>query len=419
MEVTVTTRRQPPPPEPLTGVAVAWLALLRWIAVGGQLAAFFVASAVLQLDLPYLWLLALVAFTALTNVWLHVSDTTSERWIFAALALDMGVLTGLLALSGATANPFTIFFILNVALGALLVPGPRAWFLVMLSCAGFGLLFFVPPSDNVVFQRSSASELHLRGAWVAYMLAAVVVTYFVSRVSGALRAREQHIATLERATANAERLASLTTLAAGAAHELGTPLGTIALVANELERALGDGELAEDTRLIRSQVERCREIIARLASSAGSLHGEPLSEVRLQDIVDRTLAGLAKSVRARVSTEVDDALVRVPPRALAQVLSDLTKNALEASTEGVNLQAWSIGDHIHFNIIDRGPGIAPVDLARLGEPFYSTKPAGVGMGLGVYLATALAKSLGGALRVQSTLGEGTKMMLVLPKEAHS
>ena len=227
----------------------------------------------------------------------------------------------------------------------------------------------------------------------------------------------------ERAT-RYERLASLTTLAAGAAHELGTPLATIAVVATEVERVL-DGlpatiatPLRDDVRLIRGEVMRCRQILDAMATDAGSPQGEPLVAITSAALVAAVVEQLPAPQRRRLqTTHSGPALpLNVPRDASVQALMNLVRNGLDASTPdtAVHLRVSAEGPRARFDVQDHGSGMSPTVLARCTEPFFSTKPTGRGMGLGLFLAKSLAEHLGGTLTIDSVAGNGVTATLSIP-----
>jgi two-component system sensor histidine kinase RegB len=263
--------------------------------------------------------------------------------------------------------------------------------------------------------------------WVAFGVAAAFIVYFIQRVRRALAERDAELGEARSTAARHERLASLATLAAGAAHELATPLSTIAVVAKELERALGtdgaDASTVADARLIRDQVERCRTILVQMAADAGESTGEAPAPITVAAWLAAATDGLAE--RARIVAEpafassADGAVVRVPPRALAQALRGVLKNALEASAARgeVRVELAAVADRWRLAVVDRGAGMTPEVLARAGEPFFTTKSAdglARGMGLGLFLARVVLERLGGELDIRSTLGRGTTVTLIVP-----
>jgi two-component system sensor histidine kinase RegB len=259
---------------------------------------------------------------------------------------------------------------------------------------------------------------HLRGMWVAFGVAACFIVYFVHRVTRALAEREAELA-------DARKLASLATLAAGAAHELSTPLGTIAVVSKELERRLtengSENDSAADARLIRSQVGRCRGILDQLAADAGDGDYEPARSITARKLITAAIDGLAGDDRVQVHIEKmsDHATVSGPPRLLTVALRAVIENAIQASPSAspVRVDLAQIDNSLYIQVHDAGTGAPPEVLARAGEPFFTTKGPGQGMGLGLFLTRTVLDRVGGRMELASRAGEGTRATIVIPIES--
>jgi two-component system sensor histidine kinase RegB len=251
--------------------------------------------------------------------------------------------------------------------------------------------------------------------WVAFLSAAILIGFFVTRVRAALDAREGALAEARRVAAAQERLASLTTLAAGAAHELATPLATIAVASQELLRAVearqGLEEITEDARLIRTQVERCRQILDHMSGRADASTVDPPMPIDVSAVVRAAIDALPSSVMDRVIVQVDSIgpVVRLPRVGVARVLTTLLKNAIDASPSGspVEIAVTSQDDQVRFAVRDHGRGMDHGTLARAGEPFFTTKPPGAGFGLGLFLARTFVEQWGGRFILSSEPGQGT------------
>ena len=293
-----------------------WLVRMRWAAVLGQLLTVGVARWALGLDIHVAWLLAIVAFTAASNLVLaafldrlagHASEVAA-----AVIALDVVLLTTLLGLSGGAANPFSVLYLVHVSLAALLFGFRWSLAIAALCAAGYATIFSVSAPlgwehdahAGHMGHGANGIGLHLQGMWAATVVAALILSYFVARTAAALREREAQLRALERAASRNEKLVALSALAAGAAHELGSPLGTIAIAASELDRAArnlpGAERLAEDARLIREQAARCREILARMSGESGADVGDGLDEINLAALLDAVRARLDANEAQRV-----------------------------------------------------------------------------------------------------------------------
>jgi len=420
------TRMASPPtglPEP-HGINFSWLIKLRWGAIAGQVVTIFGVERLMHIPVPLAPLLAIIALEFVTNVGCVLiarsGHPVEDWWAGAIMALDTLLLTGLLYLTGGPFNPFGFLYLVQIALASVILRARWTWTLVALSLAGSGFLFV----DHRPLEIGGPDHMtvHLRGMWVAFGVAASFIVYFLMRVRRALAEREGDLAEARHLAARQERLASLATLAAGAAHELSTPLSTIALAAKELERHLQRAGAVEppveDVRLIRQQVDRCRAILERMATDAGESAGENLVPIPVGELVSASLDGLRDRPRIRVDVAKAEAERRLtlPRRAVAQAISSVLKNAQDASDDEteVVLRASASGDFLRIEVSDHGSGMAPQVLARAGEPFFTTKAPGRGMGLGLFLTRAVVERLGGQFRIDSDPGRGTTAVLALP-----
>jgi two-component system sensor histidine kinase RegB len=343
--------------------------------------------------------------------------------IVAVMAFDCSVLTAMLVLAGGYANPFSMIYVVNVALSAVMLRPLWAWGLLVASLAAFGTLFLVggehvPGMPNV--DASTVLDLHMRGMWVALAVSAALIVYIVQRVTRELEELEVELAAERSLGERRDRVASLATLAAGAAHELSTPLSTIAVVTRELQRTLKEApsEAQEDLALIKQQISRCQDILHQMSANAGENAGEPIRALPLAEWADAALSNLPQRERVVVRADVDLAAhaVEGPVRGLARALRSLLKNAIQASPPEapVELRFSRHGQMIQVDVSDKGSGISPEILGRVGEPFFTTKVPGEGMGLGLFLTRALAEQLGGDIEVASQPGTGTIASLRLP-----
>jgi two-component system sensor histidine kinase RegB len=413
----------------LESTNLAWLVRLRWGAVAGQLVTILVVRFGLGLPLPLPPLLTLVGVELASNVAVLLVARTRRAlpgWLTGAImALDVVLLSGLLFFTGGPENPFSFLFLVPISLATLILPAAWTWALVLLSLACTFVLFLWNQPLDLGPSHAAHMSLHFRGMWIAFGTSAAFIVYFLRRIRRALAQREAELAASRNLAARQERLASLATLAAGAAHELSTPLSTIAVVAKELEREVArltvPAGVADDVRLVRAEVERCRAILQRLGSDAGEVAGEAFAAVPVGDLVSQALAGLEArpEIRADITADAGAVALSVPPRALGQALAGLLKNAQDASPPHlpVSLAVHRVGDRVEFTVRDQGGGMPPEVLARLGEPFFTTKPAGKGMGLGLFLARTIVERLGGAVTFDSAVRGGTTARLAVPLQA--
>jgi two-component system sensor histidine kinase RegB len=269
-------------------------------------------------------------------------------------------------------------------------------------------------------ELEAGMQIHVQGMWFACAVTAVFVAGFIHRVRASLRARDAELARAQAMRERQERVTAMGQVAAGAAHELGTPLSTIAVASRELARALevAAPEHVADALLIRAQVQRCQGILSQMQLGTGSQPGEAQRSEGVRAIVERALDEGEARARVRWRDGLEDASVLVPVSAVVRAVRSLVDNALWASPADapVELSLRRAGRFVEIEIADHGEGMSEDVLRRAGEPFFTTREPGVGMGLGLYLARNLAEQLGGALVLQSAPGEGTRAILRLPAQ---
>ncbi len=414
-------------------LALPWVVRLRYGMVFGGAAVLLVAAYVFRSSHLLPWTLIPIAMVLFSNLWLDrvVRDTvrSPQAVLGAVFILDTLCLTTVLGLTGGPMNPFSLLYLVQVTLSVVVLK--KVWTLVLgiLSAICFGLLFFfqLPFAPLHIFYTERGFAPHLIGMWIAFVVAATLISFYTSRVSDALRLREQEVLTLQEHIAKQDRLASLVTLAAGAAHELGTPLGTIAVVSRELERyadtLANGGELRDDAKLIRSEVVRCQLILQRMSADGAEPMGESSQPIQIGELLGETLRQLPAALQSSVSIETADVagMAILPVRATIQSLVALIQNALDASTgdKQVIVKAECIGHELIFSICDHGHGMTEATLRRIAEPFFTTKDPGKGMGLGTFLVRTFAERLGGRLSYESTPGNGTTATLILPMRSRT
>ena len=413
-----------------------WLIRQRWIAVVGQSVAIVVAVAGFGMSFDFPPLAAGLVLLALSNH-LVVPDIAHPRSIGRrigqVLALDVGLLTWMLHWTGGAANPFILFYLLHVVLAAMLLNARALVAIVLLAAggyiwvAGFSPLF--RETSPWIIDGRLAAGLAMWSAGVAMALVAGILALLVYSMRRAQLVGEEELRASSRRLAELERFKSLATLAAGVVHELGTPLGTIAVAAGELEFHLEKQppgspgmtpEIADDARLIRSEVERCRAILNRLDRRATDSSGHLKCRVALRDLPSMLKARLPDAQAARLSVrdgKIPAAHVLLPIEAVLQSLVVFIENACEADASGqaVGFSIDAIGTELWMRVIDRGPGIQERVRRRLGEPYFSTKQ-GSGTGLGLFLVRTLTAELGGDVSLDPVADGGTCATLKLPLE---
>jgi len=431
MRVSVTDRQHfaekdlRPTSELAPALVLPWLQKLRYGILASECVLIFIALTLGRGELRLVWLSIPLVIALASNLCLGLISNMigARRALGSMLVLDVLLLTALLAFTGGPANPFSLLFLVQITLSAVVLSRVWTWSLGLLSILGFGFLFFwhAPLSMFEGHHASGNFSAHLIGMWIAFVAAAILISLLVSKVSQTLRNHEQELLRLQSLVARQERVSSLAALAAKAAHEMGTPLGTIAIVAKELERYARDVEANEhvsaEAKLIRSEVERCSHILREMSSQGAELTGETPTLITIDTLLQKLRESFPEPQRNAIQVDVPPELsASLPIETTRQVLSALVKNAFEASSTGqtVHVAGEAEPGVLRFIVKDSGTGMSPEVLDRIAEPFYSTKRPERGMGLGTFLVRVFAEDMGGALIFDSAVNQGTTAILELP-----
>jgi two-component system sensor histidine kinase RegB len=409
-------------------VGLAWLVTARWATLAAAGGTVIAGRQALGVQLAVIQVVAVLAAIVLSNLWLwwriRSQRTPVTATAGALVCVDVALLSWLLLKSGGVLNPASVFYLVQIVLAALVLGRTWTWVVTAVSIAGYGALFLTPTDELRAAQVMHPEiALHMRGMWIAFALTALITAVLVTRLAVAVERRDLALDGLRDRSARASRLTGLTTVVAGAAHELNTPLATIAVAAHELERTIQtrgyDRDLADDARLIRAEIDRCRSILDQMAGRIAEPLGEAPRPTSVSEIVTASVARFNASERTRIAWGPSlETVVVWPAGVVAQALTNLLRNALQASDEGrVEIAAAGARneERLRITITDRGKGMSPEELARAGEPFFTTKPAGAGTGLGLFVARSTIEQLGGELAVSSRLDTGTTVTIVLPR----
>ena len=369
------------------GLSLRTLVILRWLAIAGQSATILVATAFLHFDLPLWPCLAVIGASVAMNLWAttrlkptdgRFSDGSATA---AHLGFDILQLTALLALTGGLENPFCLLLVAPVTVSAASLPARQAILLgLMVLLATIALFFWAMPLPWEAGTELSLPPLYRFGTALALITGVVFTATYAWRVATEAEKLELALATTQDVLQREQRLAALGGLAAAAAHELGTPLATIQVVARELLRASPpDGGAAEDAALIVQQAERCRGILKKLSQqpeAGDALYADVGLEALLEEVVEPH-RGFDLEFTVAVRTPPGETAPRV--QRMPEVihgLSALVENAADFANHRVRVQARVEADTITIEVVDDGPGFAGEILPRLGEPYVTSRPQG-------------------------------------------
>jgi two-component system, sensor histidine kinase RegB len=413
---------------PRRHVRLDTLVRLRWLAAIGQTTAVLVVRFVLDFDFPFWGCLAVIAVSIVVNLALRLNFHSTQwfepgrtSWL---LAFDIAELAVLLFLTGGLHNPFAFLFLGPVLISATALP-PR--YTIMLGafavvCATLLVFLHYPlPWDSE--DPLLLPPIYMMGEWVSILLAIGFIGLYAWQIADESRKLADALAATELALAREHHLSQLDGLAAAAAHELGTPLSTISVIAKELERAIApDAPHGDDVRLLREQASRCRDILAKLTELSSS--GQPFDRTPLTALIEEVVAphrnfGVAIDVAAPADRAAEPAVTRNP--AILYGLGNIVENAVDFANERVVIDAdWNNGN-VAVVITDDGPGFAPDILSRIGEPYVTSRrrqaetgdTESTGLGLGFFIAKTLLERSGATLTYENRGGGARGAMVAV------
>jgi two-component system, sensor histidine kinase RegB len=424
-------------------VRLRTLSNLRWMATAGQGAALFVVYFGFGYRLPLGQALACIAFSAVLNVFLALRYppshrlTTREATVY--LAYDVLQLAVLLYLTGGIANPFALMFIAPVVIAASTLNLGNTLILGALALVSVSVIAVVhDPLPWAPGERVQLPELYQAGTWISLVLGIGFTSVYAWRIASEGARMSAGLAATQLALAREQRMSSLGALATAAAHELGTPLGTIAVVAHELERVMPEGSPeAEDVKLLRSQAERCRMILMRLARPEAAMLGStarlPICAL-LDDIAsdyrDDDL-DIAIAPAEANGGEHQPEVWRAPE--LLHGLGNIIENAADFAASLVRVEAEWNASTLQVTVEDDGPGFSPDIIERIGEPYITSRPSDYalgesemapssaelgkheGMGLGFFIAKTLLEQTGATVKALNPAEGGARVTVAWPR----
>ena len=405
------------------------LSIIRNIALGGQLLALLFFSQLQDIGLPVTILSIILAFYALVIVatwWRSFQKPAiTEPEFFGHLLMDILFFTALLYFSGGASNPFISYYLVPISIAATTLPTRYTWSVALLSLGAYSWLLanYLPiPALSPSHHHDSSNNLHIMGMWCNFTLSALLITYFVTRMANTLKQQEIKLSQQREDQLRDEQVIGIGTLAAGTAHELGTPLNTMKILVDEMQHESSDvnpsdhhpSNFKEELTILQQQIEHCRttlkQLVATAETSTDSLEVKPVREY-FDKLLERWQVMRPKTqANIYYADNLPEGTIRFHPT-IAQSLTNLLNNAADASTEvEVNL-SWDT-EAVHLSIRDYGKGITPEQQETLGQPFSSDKPNG--MGLGLFLTQASVNRYGGKVTISSANGQGTLTQVMLP-----
>jgi two-component system sensor histidine kinase RegB len=397
--------------EPLSRDTQNRLIMARWVLLAIEVLAVLVLARGFMVELPLAPMAAVLALHAALNLfaaWRGRMGRVSEVYeVMAELAADAAAIAALVYFSGGYANPFISLLLVPLILCAVTLPAPIAWLMTVWVAVLYSLLAAYYQPLNLAVTDQTAINLHLAGMWLNFLLTSALVAAFVTRLAAALRQREADLARAREQALRDEQLFALGMQAAAAAHDLATPLSSLRVSLNELERDYaGDDELAPSLALMSGQARRMKAVLDRLAAAAGAARAagtlsRPLDEWLAEIYEHWRLMRPQAETRMELSGPLPPPVVREDP-SLVSVLTTLLNNAADASPEGLVFRAGWDAQALDLQVLDRGPGLGGTDEKSEG------------WGIGLTLAQAALDRLGGRIELAPREGGGLAARVHVP-----
>lgn len=400
------------------------LFLLRNISITAQCLAIALVYWTIDIILPWSEMMIVVALLAALNMAtglrLQNNWPVSNLEFFAQLLIDVFALSALLYFSGGSTNPFISLYLLPLTIAAAALPSRFTWVMAVITISCYTILLFnyVPlPHDHS--KHLVEFNLHVSGMWLAFVLSTLIIAWFVVKMSISIRERDKDLALVREQALRNEQIIALGSQAASAAHELGTPLSTMAVVTKELQQEYtDDSEFQNNLRILRDQITHCKQTLTQLLANAGQIRAEDGSgqsvDYFLQQVLDKW-----RLIRPSVKfTYHCNGTMPVPQimstQLLHQSILNLLNNAADASSTRVDIKSNWDNLALHLEIIDDGEGLTAEAIQRAGEAFFTSKTPGQGFGIGLFLANANIERFGGNVRLFNHEDGGACTHVTLP-----
>ncbi len=400
-----------------------YLLLIRLFTLAGIVIVFAYLDLFTKNELPLIPICIIVTVALLITFWswfnLKKQNSVSASSFFIQLLIDITTLSLLIYFSGGSVNPLISLFIIPVIFSASSLPRHYTWFLTFITISCYTALMFFQVPINHEHHYNKTISLHLWGMWYGFVLSVFLIAYFVSRISYNLREHQQLLAKARENVLRDEQIVALGTLAANTAHELSTPLSTIAILANELEHEYSENNktMTDDLALLKSQITRCKAIISKMTADAGELRADSGTKQTLNnylhDLVDNWANELNNIDVIKKFNDTDKSPTIVIDRSLTYAFTNILINSAQASTSKIVVEADWDESALLLKVKDNGHGIDRNVLKQIGNNIVAGTGLEKGMGIGLFLAKTTIERFGGSLSIESN-STGTIVTINVP-----
>ena len=424
-----------------------WLFILRNLLITAEVLLILLTRYGLGIRLPQeqLWLviLSIAAVNLYTWMRLQTDEVVTELEIFSQISIDVLAMASLLYLTGGASNPIIWVFLLPLIITGIMLPQAYAWNMVILTASIYTVLigfniplpaiephvpdprFLTPEMSHKLHQMSDKHyfNLHIFGMWFGFVFSSGLVAFFVVELSKTLKERERNLSEARESALRDERVVSLGTLAASAAHDMGTPLGTIAILTHEMQQEFPEHrypDLQQKLVIMEQQIKRCKEALSVMSASAGEMRAESGNIMLLTEYIDEVL----NQWRAHYPTTKLCLFVSpdnymnakiIAERTLTHAIINILNNAAQATSDdkGIEFHTQWDREQLNLKIRDYGPGLPPEYLEVLGKQTVTSKKK-QGLGVGLFLTYSTIQHLGGTIRFSNLETGGACVEITLP-----
>jgi len=402
---------------------LGYLLLIRLYSISGQVLALSYMYFYIGIHFPVkpvtLVIVLLSLFTAYSWLRYRSLKEITDRIFVTQLMIDICALSLLIYYTGGSINPFISFFILPIIFAAASLRPAYTFVITLVAIGSYSaLMFLYVPLDGVHIHQSG-TQIHLWGMWFGFILTASLVAYFVARISSTVRKQDRALAEAREEALRADRILALGTLAAGTAHELGTPLSTMAVITGELLKDYQDDkELIGELELLKDQIQRCKTILGRMSSDAGQSQADTGTKIKIdayiQEIIShwqQTRSDIDFDIELKPSAETPEIIV---DQTLTSAIINILNNAADASSKKIHIVCSWNNTSMDIEVIDDGHGIKEQHQPLLGKSIFSTKPSDQGLGIGLFLAETTLTRMGGKISLNNHKDGGAHAEISIP-----